>query len=228
MGDIHLWCAEFLDLPCPLPSIRLPCWGRAPMECQSWTKRIVLWQPILLQPCRDSVLILFVTKLCLVRSWRVGVIAKFVCSFLGQTCSGVVGCCSGFDCWSFRVSLCVEFVLPRSQPTCRSYYQKRKVSPKRKFLAGRPCGHPGQTLVRHSNLEKKNKHLGTRADVHEKHSAWKTSGWFYLYYFLLISVPLEHLCFVAHVALASWTSDRFCLVCWSSLLGCFGKIADVG
>ena len=46
-----------------------------------------------------------------------------------------------------------------SWPPC---VQERKFSPKRKFLAGYPCGHPaknfGQAL---QILEKKNKHFGT-------------------------------------------------------------------
>ena len=56
-------------------------------------------------------------------------------------------------------------------------YQKRKFSPKRKFLAGYPCGHPAKNFGQALQMLEKTSILGrtTRADVHEKTSVWKTS-----------------------------------------------------
>ena len=64
------------------------------------------------------------------------------------------------------------------------FIQKRKISPKRKFSAGRPCRHPAKNFGQALQVLEKTSILARtcRADVHEKTSVWKTSGWFLVPY----------------------------------------------
>ena len=66
----------------------------------------------------------------------------------------------------------------------KGFSQKRKISPKRKFSAGRPCGYPAKNFGQALQILKKASILAQtcHADVHEKTSVWKTSGWSFVPY----------------------------------------------
>ena len=51
--------------------------------------------------------------------------------------------------------------------------QERKFSPKRKFSAGHPCGHPAKNFGQPPQIQKKNKHFGT--DI-PRGRPWKNFG----------------------------------------------------
>ena len=77
-------------------------------------------------------------------------------------------------------SQCDSKFITRSKFTTQSIFSETKFSPKRKFLAGHPCGHPAKNFgqgppnpAKTSILERT-----SRVDVHEKTSVWKPSGWF--------------------------------------------------
>ena len=57
-------------------------------------------------------------------------------------------------------------------------FQKRKISPKRKFSAGRPCGHPAKDFGQALQVLDKTSILARtcRADVHEKNFGLKNFG----------------------------------------------------
>ena len=59
--------------------------------------------------------------------------------------------------------------------------RNEKSAQRPKFSAGRPCRHPAKNIGQALQILKKTSILARtcRADVHEKTSVWKTSGWFF-------------------------------------------------
>ena len=72
-------------------------------------------------------------------------------------------------------------------PFCKPprFYQKRKISPKRKLLAGFPCGHPAKNFSQALQILAKASILARtcRADVHERTSVSKIVGLTFRSYF---------------------------------------------
>ena len=69
---------------------------------------------------------------------------------------------SGFSSLFLAIAIFSAYFLPESAKNIATDKgQERKFSPKRKFLAGYPCGHPAKNFGQALHILEKNKHFGT-------------------------------------------------------------------